>query len=279
MDRTSETWFAWILVFSGSARSMFEKYMCVSVLILFVAIFVVFLFVFLSTIWFLSHFLYVSAHSFVFFILLCFHFIVFIYLRHLYILFCSHLLCLYYSSSLSSLSSFYVFVRPFYLFLCLILGLPIWFHCIHSCRPMPIHATPSRAMSIHADPCRSKPIDANPRQSMLIHASPCQSMSIDANLSIFIPSVPLLFFISSIHTCITMLFRDFRRCHPIHGHVSSLTHYLQTRLCQILFKAIGFVFAASVMLMYRRVGGEVKRNRMKRSRRSCDLTLPYLTLP
>ena len=34
-------------------------------------------------------------------------------------------LCHYYSSSLSSLSSFYVFVRPFYLFLCLILGLPI----------------------------------------------------------------------------------------------------------------------------------------------------------
>ena len=46
-------------------------------------------------------------------------------------------------------------------------------HCIHSCRPMPIHATPSQAMPIHADPCRSKPIDANPRQSMLIHANPC----------------------------------------------------------------------------------------------------------
>ena len=31
--------------------------------------------------------------------------------------------------------------------------------------------------------------------------------------------------------------------------------------------------------MFRRVGGEVKRNRMKRCRTTCDLTLPYLTLP
>ena len=38
-------------------------------------------------------------------------------------------------------------------------------------------------------------------------------------------------------------------------------------------KAMVLVFAAGVMLMFRRVGGEVKRNRMKRSRRSCDLKL------
>ena len=48
---------------------------------------------------------------------------------------------------------------------------------------------------------------------------------------------------------------------------------MQIRLCQRLRKAIGFVFAASVMLMFRRVGGEVKRNRMKRWRYTCDLKL------
>ena len=31
----------------------------------------------------------------------------------------------------------------------------------------------------------------------------------------------LLFFISSIHTCVTLSFRDFRRCHPRYGHVHS----------------------------------------------------------
>ena len=38
-------------------------------------------------------------------------------------------------------------------------------------------------------------------------------------------------------------------------------------------EASGLVFAASVRLMFRRVGGEVKRKRMKRSRRACDLKL------
>ena len=33
-----------------------------------------------------------------------------------------------------------------------------------------------------------------------------------------------------------------------------------------LMEAIGLVFAAGVMLMFRRVGGVVKRDRMKRSR-------------
>ena len=44
------------------------------------------------------------------------------------------------------------------------------------------------------------------------------------------------------------------------------TCFIQSRLWQMLCKAIGFVFTVGAMLMFRRVGGVVKRDRMKRRR-------------
>ena len=88
------------------------------------------------------------------------------------------------------------------------------------------HANPCHAKSSHGHPCLSMSIQANRCQSTSIHANPCQFMLVHANPCQLMP-IYLFSFVCSIIIFHFMSLRDFRRGHPIHGHVLSSTYHLQ----------------------------------------------------